>query len=333
MKFTEKLKSFINRTKDSKDHTNTITADESYIYIESIYNAERNFIFYFCFTPDYNAEAIEFLEAVSQCGDSIHTKFVQANYIEDVDLSEEDEEDFSNKRHDSKETDPYAVHEVAVTHNRNFLLVSTNDSSLVIVYEKIDNITNKFISLISNDIIKNRKSDKYYSLIKDSILNEDDFEDFEYDNVIGLAGYAFKYDDINKILARLPSVFSARDLINMVYVYGIDGGMMNFTIAEVIKYNPSTFGDFSFDDVIKPLKDPVLKKLVKNPTDDVLKNLVGPKYLIYDDESIPGDISDESLDELFRQKYERFNSLLTDDITYEDIDDIIDSSEELEKGE
>ena len=37
--------------------------------------------------------------------------------------------------------------------------------------------------------------------------------------------------------------------------------------------------------------------------------LLEPLYKQPDDDSIPGDVSDESLDEIFREKYERDNNI------------------------
>lgn len=58
--------------------------------------------------------------------------------------------------------------------------------------------------------------------------------------------------------------------------------------------------------------------------------LTEPLYKQPDDDSIPGDVSDEALDEIFREHYERFSAVADDNIQYEDIDEEIADDEESE---
>ena len=76
----------------------------------------------------------------------------------------------------------------------------------------------------------------------------------------------------------------------------------------------------------------IYAKLFKNPTVKKLKMLLEPLYKQpdEDDDSIPGDISDESLDEIFRENYERFSAVADDLTQYEDIDEELDDDEESE---
>ena len=62
--------------------------------------------------------------------------------------------------------------------------------------------------------------------------------------------------------------------------------------------------------------------------------LIKPRCLqIDDDDGIPGDISDESLHEIFKEEYERFSAISDDSIHYKDIDEILDKSDIIEEGD
>ena len=190
------------------------------------------------------------------------------------------------------------------------------------LYGKIHNLGNDVLYRITNEIINNCNSEDFKQLIDDGILYFNSTGK-SYDSPV-VTEDGMYYTDPNVVLKRLPDAFTGRDIIEFIKIF--DGGnYMTNALAKIldIKYMPNERFKKSY------LRD-LYKVLFKNPTIESLTMLLEPLYKQPDDDSIPGDVSDESLDEIFREHYERFSAIIDDSVHYEDIDEVLADEEESE---
>lgn len=302
---------FLKKSIDNKNKNNIIKDDSSYVNTQVIYNAANNLIILFSFSKNYFFDAIEFLSSLNGIN-NINVKFIHSSYEEGID-------------------------ENIIIHDKYYILIGGNSSAYCEIYNKIDNIANEFLTCLSLEICNHRPYTEFKSL-DSSIFFQNQFK---YKNTIPVYDEPtyykkdlYKYidknalimsDDIKHIMSRLPSGFTGQNLLKFVYCY-----MYNFIdrdneIISAYDFLSNVYSDNkSISDKYKLLMDAygdLFKSFTSNPSDNVYKNFIGPQYLVQDDDSIPGDVSDESLDEIFRQQYDRFNAIKSNDVVYEDIDE------------
>lgn len=284
------LKKFISKFKNK-------IIKESYVKTEVIYNHKTNFMILISFTQNYFNEAIEFLAA---CNDAkgIRVKYVHSSYEED------------NKKDENGNP---------IIHIKNYILIGGTSEAYCNLYYRIDNIANSLLNAITKEIYNYR----YYVDFKDlSLFYFNDFKYYDsdsntinYDTEIKACDFIY-FDDAKKILSKLPIGFTGQNILKFINIYSSSSYWDAYTILYDAYYKESVL----YKDFICHL-DELFNALTKNPTDTTLKNFVGPQYLVQDDDVIPGDLTDESLDEVFRQEYDKFNAVRSDDLIYEDIDE------------
>lgn len=292
---------------------------ESYLYTKVIYNSENNFIILVSFSQDYFLSVIELLNACAFIN-NINVKYMQSSY-------EKENKDGSIQ---------YYI--------KHYLLIGGDDSAYIELYNKIDTIDNSIIEHIKMDISMYRDISKYansdiylfnkYNLLNNSINGiyalYNNINTYHYNepikSTIDSLNLYYKIDDIEKIKSSIPDCFTSQSLLRFIY---IDLGYYRNNLYSCLNdaFNKNIE---SMKKVIDAIRDSVLSLFILNPSDTVLKNYIGPQYLVNDGDDIAGSIDDESLDEIFRQEYDRFNAINSDDIEYKDIDEEF-SSEEIYK--
>lgn len=300
-----------------------VKSNDSYVNTEVIYNGEFNFIILVSFSEDYFPDAIELLVACNNNRFSnnkisiLNTRYVHSSYDEKTDIIDK------NKS-------------ITIIHPKNYILIGGNDKHYSALYNNINNISNNILSEISKEICANRCSTYYKKLIDDGVLpNRFKYNGIKpkYDEpVFTKRKYnRTSYDNVSLMLSKLPNCFTGSDLLKFINTYSyycMDNGEETFR-----RVNLQTAYDYLYDVYINNfLSDKekitdeyadMYKALIKNGSDEVYKNLVGPQYLVMDDEAMPGNVTDEHLDEIFRQQYERFTGIYENNIEYEDIDEQI----------
>ena len=314
------IRNLIDRFKFHLTRSSTIKLDDSYINTEVIYNAKFNFMVLVSFSQDYFSDMIEFIAACNSYYDfkessRLNIKYVHSSYEEDTKMKDDD------------------GNPIILIHEKNYLLLGGTDIDYHIIYNTIDNLSNRILMALTKEIYMHRCSTMYNNFIKASVLNNKfKYKNIEpeYDKFI-ISRHNKAYDDVNLILSRLPSTFTGQNILKFINTYSIYGNNpSNFTVNShnAYDYLHSVYimDSYKYKSAIEEF-DEMYKALIKNGSDEVYKNFVGPQYLVMDDEAIPGSISDEHLDEIFREKYEKFTGIASDDIEYEDIDEIIEDDE------
>ena len=302
MKF---LDFFKNIKLPSVKNTSKIKSDNSYCYSNIIWNTPTNLIILISFTEDYFSQIIEIQDSINTVV-PIDSKFVYSSYEEETDRKDDD------------------GNPIIIIHKKYYMLIGGEPDAFNVIYHNIHDLGNTVLGNITNEIINNCDYKWFKGLIDDGILNGFNNEPV-YDAYKQIDGVL--YDDPEIILKRLPNGFTGRDMLKFIH-FTYSNGYNDFTNlytllgAEIVEMNNEQFKSSGYYTLYATL--------FKNPTVDKLKLVLEPLYKQPDDDSIPGDISDESLDIIFRENYERFSAVNDDNIIYEDIDEILDDAEESE---
>lgn len=307
MKIFNRIKLFFKKNK-------IIKSKDSFINTKVIYNTEYNFIILISFSEDYFNDAMELITASNNIDNIAYYKpfiiYRHSSYKENISDNNE------------------------LSHPRNYLLISGSELEYTTLYKSIENIGNAILQAITIEIYNNRSSSDFDELIDDNIFFKSLFKYINieppYDKLACINEKSF--DNLNYILKQLPESFTAQSLLKIINIYNLPKIELSFLSAydilnKVYKYeNPDyiyLINDYN-------LRNDFFKLFIKNPTDENLSNLIGPQYLIIDDDEIPGDVSDEKLDEIFRQEYDRFNAVKDDNTEYVDIDELLNEDDETE---
>lgn len=286
-----------------------ITNKESQLYSDVIYNTKENFIILFSFTDNFFNEATEFLSFCNMpfSYSDLKVKYVHSAYNDNI------------KNTDNGNLDIYTVHD------RNYILIGGNDTDYYQLIYNSDNLANEFIQQILNNIYRYRMYTNYVDLIDTGVMNKKDFyhksSEPVYNEVTTYDDSEIYVDNYHTIMENLPDSFTSQDILKFINCYKVRACPLN---AYTILYNAfiKNISDFTF--MVFGSLQPMYNDLIKNK--GTYKNVVGPQYLVTDDDVYPGNIDDESLDEIFREKYDRYLDITNDNkVKYEDIDEIISS--------
>ena len=177
-------------------------------------------------------------------------------------------------------------------------------------------LSNPILATIKQDIEANRSSTAYETLFADAILELDRFVHQgsapKYDDMVKVSRW--RHDDIKLIMSKLPSCFSAMDIIRVINVFWLDRQM---DAVHLIKYAEEQEDPGSRRlvwDVINDCVPTLYAKILRNPIHNNLIMLARPIYF-WDDECIDPEIefepdkSIDEMDEIFRTQYERFSPI------------------------
>ena len=300
MKFAKKL-----------GYNNKIESDDSYMYSKIVWNDRTNLIILLSFTKDYFDQIIELQDAINHTLQGLCSKIIYSSYEED----------------EKNDDDTFAITN-RIIHNKYYMLIGGNPKSWQELYMKIHNLGNDALSRITKEIINNCHKDDFKQLVEDGILYDfKDSDKLKFDDP-AYTDDGYYYTDPETILNRLPEGFTGRDIIKFITI--IKGYKITNAYDEIINIRYMTDESFKSNKLYQ-----LYASLINNPTPQKLALLLEPLYKQPDDDSIPGDVSDESLDELFRENYERFSAVADENTLYEDIDEILpdDEYEDNEDGD
>lgn len=311
MKLFNKIRFFFKKNK-------IIKSKDSFINTKVIYNTYYNFIILISFSDNYFSDALELITASNNINAVKHDRpfiiYRHSSYIENLPDKE------------------------MLKYPRNYLLISGDGLHYACLYKAVENIANPILQAISIEIYQNRDSSEFDDLINDNIFQR---YLFKYENIVPVYDDYFiindkingkSFDDLNYILEQLPESFTAQSLLHIINVYDLPKTEFEYLSAYDILDKAYNYDNNDCIFLINDynLRNDFFKLFIKNPTDENLSNLVGPQYLVMDDDEIPGDISDEKLDDIFRQEYDRFNAIKDDNVEYADIDELINEDDETE---
>lgn len=298
MEFKNILKKII-KTLFSKN--NKIESNDCYCYSNIIWNDTNSLIILISFTKDYFEQIIEVQDAINNIP-NLRGAIVFSSYDEEI----------------TKEDNNIDL----ITHKKYYMLIGGSPLVWQKLYMNIHNLSNIVLGRIADEICYNCNYKDFELLINDGIFNKfNKNNNVEYDMLVKTKN-GYSYIDPEVLIKKLPNGFTGRDIIKFIEIYEPDNIESCSALSEINKLEYLNNSSFKEHDLY-----PLYAALFKNPTIEKLKLLLEPLYKQPDDDAIPGDISDESLDEIFKIHYERFSAITDDNIYYEDIDEIISDDE------
>ena len=294
---------------------------ESYIhstFIESCCKMDKDFYYFssiilFEFTDDKFPDVCEFLDVAE----------LEASKLISTSLDIETGVD--------KYGDP-----IYTSYPKNYLLIKCTPKQIVNIILNIDKLSNQVLECIKPEIYSHMPKKDFIKLEKYDILDmnafeieeveETDFiyfkEDYSPDNYY----VCYNFIAFNNILPKLPKCFTALDafefIIYLRYVSNVSLSCKDWFII-----NAGYLKDKSKQFLFQSLYDNNIFKYLFNDMsmNDIINILETPVFNrdIDDDNILSGSLSDENIDEIFKQQYDRFTNVTDDNIIYKDIDEII----------
>lgn len=272
-----------------------VTSNDEYVKSKVIYNTSLKLMILVSFTEEYFYDAIEFCSACTNSG--VKTKLAQSSY----------EEETTDK--DGNKTIIY--------HPKYYLLVSSYPGHYGVIFGKIA-LSNNILKSIKDDLtntISCTEIDICSNVFNYYILDKDEFkkDDIKYDDLI--THINTQCDNIPYIMNQLPSSFSLADMIDVFEVYLEDGRIR--TLREAYKYDQKAIIHF-------------LRMLNNNLSTDTIQMLINSPVIAIDldDDDINGYMSDEDIDTIFKQDYDKFVGITDEEIAYDELADEILTTEE-----
>lgn len=279
----------------SKNKNNYI--DESVLYSNIIYNTKNFIIVLFSYTEPYFYSMIEFITACSKV--ELRTISTQIDFETDPEEPDIDKE--------------FVIKPEKILKQRQYVICSGSINKYVDLYKNLD-LGNEILMSLQEEIYEKVNSTGFNGLINDGILNKSkfkyvDYRTTNYDTTICIRGINVVNTSILK--KRLPNGFSIKDIL---YILMAD-------TSYFIDIN-NAFTDSELQTIIEPI-------IGSKDINKFIYIINTPKYLLDDEYGFIGDIEDETLDDIFKEKYNRFNAI--DEVVYMDIDEALSDDIPLDK--
>lgn len=287
--------------KKLKKKNTKILSDDNFCRSDIIFHGEDYLLLLLSYTDNYNQDMVEFLDAESNMDCCVTRHKIK--------LSSYDE---TNKDGE------------VISHNRNYMLFAITDiADFMTIYYCIESVSNTILKTITDDIINNYNIHDIVDvqkLVENGIITINNDPNLDYDVLVCDNG---EYLDPKIVRSKVPNVFTGLDILQFIRLNTYFGS--TYFDIDIIGDFPATEEAFRQSEYYN-----ICKELFKHPSRDKIHMLLTtPLYMLPDeDDSLPGDLDDESLDSIFREKYERFSAVADDSTFYEDIDEILSEDEE-----
>ena len=326
------LKDLFKIFKKAPEKKTVVDSNDSFVRTSVVWNTFDHIIFLISCTEDYALPLCEFIEpCTSTIG--VQIKLMQSSFDEEL----EDRDKYG---------DP-----IYVSHKRLYAVAAGAPGEFGHLIAELANLANPIWSAIEREIYNNCHYAGFAWLEPYGVFNRSDFlyqkTHPKYDENCEVGPHLLKnvdficYTDPEVLLSRLPNCFTGRSILRMI---NVEYGNVSANAEDILRF---AFADTEYDDyadnsdedddslftvdaVMTQLEDLYKTILKRDVTEDALKSLIEPLFLHNEDGTIVGDISDEHLDEIFRQSYDRFSAVADENTQYEDIDERLEDDEESE---
>ena len=326
MSFLSKIKNMM--VSDNKESNINILENtenmENFLNTIVVYNSKRKLMILISYTPNYFNDIIEFITACSRVNIKYATQ--QSVYTETV---QNDNDDYSLKP--------------LIKHKRYYLLISGEIDNYIALYKVID-LENLILKAITKEIYNCRAGVTFKELTDIDVIDNDFISNVHanydeplyitYDNLDENED-SVECDDVVKIKNNIPTCFTIFDLIYLINYYNKEADKdAPMSIRELI-YMGRYIRD-KYPNKRRPSIDILIKffsetNLIEEPvTEDKIFKLIEPKYTQSDDDDMIGSVSDDQLDQIFREQYERFSAVYNPMMEFTSIDEELSSDEESE---
>ena len=272
----------------------------------------------FSYSIDKNEHIVDFIEA---CANSnVYVKSLHSSFEEEV-----KESNGENRN---------------IVHIRSYLVMGGNMENISNIFNNIISLSNEFLIELSFDIRANCSPECFTQLFDYGVINENYFEYYQVyktgkymDRLEATTqeGIHIMYNNPEVIFSNLPNGFTSQSILKFIKIIYYNEKFYKETNAYELIELFNNMDNPIATSVFEELRKPLYGKLVKKPSIENILKLIDPLYLqIEGDEIFAGDVDDETLDEIFRQQYDKFTGVYDDTIHYEDIDEELAADEETE---
>lgn len=316
------------KEKFKTNKSDPIKSDESFVRSSMIWNTPEHIIILVTCTEDYAVDLCEFIEACNNIY-GISVRLVQSGF-EEVTASKDTKGDavyiYHKRMHLAIAGVPGLIGDIAcnIMNLSNSVLTTVMDT----IYNNCDpNIVSKYSDLTIFDPYNKRNHECKYD--KNLTVPSEVCKEYGVNTV--------EYTNVDAVLSRLPKGFNGRYILGLIKVVVDEHLPITVSDMMIYVYHSTEYDEeefrkvFTESFVINVLGDLLSAILNKDAcTVDDLHDLEAPLYMYEDGDSMPGNISDEHLDEIFREQYEKLNILPDDQVEYKDIDEELGPDEETE---
>lgn len=308
------------RDKLKASNENKVIEDDTKLYTDVVYNTFANLIILISYSNDYANQVVEFLDACNTAG----IKFITMS--SSYGTTNEEENDDNDEEEKEKE---FAIRPEQILHQRQYIVLSGSVLNYAGIYSCIDALSNDILLAIQDDIYNHCSSTYFNEHIKNGVLNFNEFKykkiSPQYDRELTLSPIQYDkqlvFNDPKLIISKIPSGFMEKDILQIIKIHtpGDDYAIKSMLRLLKEQYDKNKCGK----DFMKDFAD-IYSMIIGEINDEKIHRLLFvPKYMLQDSDTLIGDVDDERLDEMFRQRYDKFSGIATDGIEYKDIDEII----------
>ena len=283
-----------------------------------VYNTDSNFIILIQYGQENYYDAIEFVNGANAAGLRVlisQTAQEEPGIVEDNSIS---------------------IRPMRIFDQRSYLLVSGTTNNWCGLYDYV-NMASPIMEKITQLIYQSCTSTDFDRLIKYGVMDEDRFtfrriKSQVYDALETafnpVKHSTIRFDNVSKILSKLPKCFSTRDLLSIIHIYQSDEE--TYVTAYDLLLDVAR-GDTTSDAVYKILSTPLYGQIMDHPDTATLMTSLYPIYLredLTDDDFMIGTASFEDIDELFRRQYDKYSMPTIDNTEYydKDVDEPVDAT-------
>lgn len=277
-----------------------------------VYNTYNNFIVLIQYGSNDFYNAIKFIDACHKAGLG-----VELSYHKNIDDDE------------SKEIKPHEPQKV-IQHTFYIIIYGSIDKYAKIFDYEV--LSNTILKSVTNDIYNSCDAIIFDKLIEHDILSKSKFKyngiKPPYDTCKSIMNPMKKdpilYDDIDTIIERIPISFIDLDIFKIINIYDGSQVITAYQLVDTLLNNPvETENDNAYEYILyktlsKPLYGAILSAEYYNNI-NLMHVITAPVYLkqnLEDIDYISEDISYDALDQIFQEKYDRFNITTSDNMKY-----------------
>jgi len=287
---------------------------EAELYAIPIYNSRYNLVSLIKFSDRYIFDAYQLVSACTNIRKLTVKTIDKTNTASDIRGSVEDAErkDISRKSVEAFEPEdvPEQIH---------YIVLAGSGDDYAYIFDYIENASNPILEILMENVIyKCRPSKEFDKHINYGIINESSFDHIKvlpkYDEELEYRD--FKYiTDTKSFVHMLPNM-SKQDLLDITHCFTPEHACGMQSLHDAL-LDPA-FIIYAED--ICQHSIPGMENADYKMVEHILES---PVYMIEDDDYLIGNASDEYIDDIFKQQYNKFTGLVDEVEEYKSIDEVI----------
>lgn len=311
------LKVLFNRNK--KKEKKSVDYSEPIISAKMLYSSMKFKVILFTFSDHYAINVADFLMG---CNKSLLSFVSATTTVEHI----------PNKE-DIIKSDEFVINPEKISARVNYIIVSGDSLDFVDIYSDINYLQNPFMRVLEPLIYEYFSMDLFSVHVDNGVLSMSEFnKNLVFDKDITFdGGRITSIMDYDKVFPNVPSIFNnVKDAASIIHCV-LDG-------AIVVDFN-TAFNDYLYCDkdnaIDEAYTDTFMAIYGTSDYNDIYMISHSPRYALDDSDEednykLASVGTSYNTDSIFEDKPEPFSGVADDTITYNDIDEVIDDSENMQ---